>query len=102
MVQTYLSVLISKGVLVRSDMSENLDTTGFESYIVADDYVLQTTAQTDDATVSTVTYVQFFRGDENEEDYWVVQLEGFPEDPNNYGRSSSLQVDIFKRVGLYD
>lgn len=92
---TSFEQLVEQSLLVRTDFSETLETTGFVSYAVADNTVLLTPAQRNDQLVR-VNYVQLCKDDEGF--VWVAQLEAFPEDPNNCPRNTEFEVEVYKLV----
>lgn len=91
--QTTFNNLIIMGLLVRDDPFETLETTGFISYVVADNVVILTEAQRNDQMVR-INYVQLILDEDGL--CWVVQLEAFPEDPNNYQHHSDIDVQVYK------
>ena len=92
---TTFEELTNQGLLVRTDFTETLETTGFVSYAIADDTVLLVEAQHNDQLVR-MNYVQLCQDDDVL--VWVAQLEAFPEDPNNYPRNAEFEVQVYKLV----
>lgn len=82
---------------------KTMDTEGYDSYCIDDDYLIQVKADRDDKWY-TVTYLQVIRDDNDPDDYFfVIQLEGLPEDLTNIRMGTSVDntnipVKIFKRI----
>lgn len=92
MKDTFLN-LILEGVLVRDDLSETLEDTGFISYGVKDGLMLTTKAQHDENTEAVVEYVQHIAEETDAPECWVVQLAGFRDNPNNYKVDPDLKIE---------
>ena len=82
-----------KSYMQRADNTEDMEQTGYLSYIPSENILIQIRSQTDNV-MHTAEYFQIIQGDENTPYVLVVQLEGLPEDPNTYEMTTVNVMDV--------
>lgn len=86
--------LIDHNILLPESTDQDLKRDGFVSYVVPDNLVVLMQHQETDEMLR-VNYVQFILDDE---DCWVVQLDGSNDTPNNHTPFESVNVQVFKQM----
>ncbi len=93
--RTTIEQLIQLGYL-QPELETPCESDGFVSYLVNPSFVITTPSQIND-NHCTINYVQLI-SDPGEPDVWVVQLEAYPEDPNNHVPTTEIEVDVYSKM----